>query len=209
MKDAEQLQSVVYFLTDHLCSAIDVGEDIYNLRFASNSMSSDLSSEDILDRLDEFHQFLDEIRTNEFLMLSKINQARHWCIHMRYLDVEFRPVVDLFNTATKAVSSIETILGVDEQGVFEGESVPQTLLDSRNLVIEKSDGDSVPAKISVDENFLIGGKVLLTDLLDACNTFLDSLDIRFDVTEEVDEDAAPAMVEPEAEVEVLELKAGG
>ena len=136
MKDAEQLQSVVYFLTDHLCSAIDVGEDIYNLRFASNSMSSDLSSEDILDRLDEFHQFLDEIRTNEFLMLSKINQARHWCIHMRYLDVEFRPVVDLFNTATKAVSSIETILGVDEQGVFEGESVPQTLLDSRNLVMK-------------------------------------------------------------------------
>ena len=49
----------------------------------------------------------------------------------------------------------------------------------------------------------------MTDLLDACNTFLDSLDIRFDVTEEVPEDGevAAAMVEPEAEVEVLELKA--
>ena len=138
MQNAEQLQSVVFFLSDHLCSAIDVSEELFGLRFASENMNSDLTSEDILDRLDEFHQFLDEIRTYEFLLLTKINQARHWCIHLRQLDRDLRPVIDLFNSATSSVAKIEQVLGIDEQNVFDGEGSAQHLIESRNLVTESA-----------------------------------------------------------------------
>ena len=45
-----------------------------------------------------------------------------------------------------------------------------------------------PTKILADENYLLGGKVPLIDLIDACNAFLDNLDIRYSITEEVDDE---------------------
>ncbi len=209
MQDNEQLQSVVYFLSDHLCSAIDIGEEMFNLRYASQEMTSTLTTEDILDRLDEFHQFLDEIRTQEYMFLSKINQVRHWCIHLRHLDLEFRPVIDLFNAATKSVADIEAVLGMNEQSIFDGEHTHQHLIDSRQLLTEpKQAGKGHPKRISVDENFLLGGTAPLVELLEACNGFLDSLDIRFDVVEEVDEATEGTQVSHIADKdEILQVEA--
>lgn len=202
MQENDQLQSVVYFLSDHLCTAVDIGEQIFSLRYAAQEYTPDLKTDDILDRLDEFHQFLDEIRTHEFMFLSKINQARHWCIHLRHLDIEFRPVVDLFNAATKHVADVESVLGMDEQGVFDGEATHQHLIESRNLFIDPpQSAGGQPQRIAVDDNFRLGGKAPLLELLEACNSFLDSLDIRFDVVEEVEETSEETQIPNYAEGE--------
>ncbi|MEM7621178.1 MAG: hypothetical protein AAF228_12095 [Pseudomonadota bacterium] len=187
MQSEEQIQSVVFFLTDHLCSAIEEGEQILNLSYTSEPLSEDLSSDDILDRLDDFHQFLDQIRTLEFLLVTKLNQARHWCIHLRYLDNEFKAMLDLFNSATSALVDIERVLGIDEHGMFNGEDSHEHFIKCRKLIIEQSDNEGYPSDIQIDDNYLLGGKIPLTDVLDACNTFLDSIDIRYDVMEDATE----------------------
>lgn len=195
MQVDEQIQSVVFFLSDHLCSTIEEGEKIFNLSYTSDPISSDLSSDEILDRLDDFHQFLDEIKTLEFLLLTKLNQARHWCIHLRYLDVEFKPVLDLFNAATEMIVDIENVLGIDEKDVFEGKDSHEHFIETRKLITEKTEEEGYPSQIIIDDNFLLAGKIPLADILDACNTFLDSIDIRYDVMEDVIED------EPDIEIE--------
>lgn len=188
MQGNEQLQSVVFFLSDHLCSAIEEGEKLFNLSYTSDKISPELSADDILDRLDDFHQFLDHIRTIEFMLLTKLNQARHWCIHLRHLDSEFKPVLDLFNTATSSLVDIESVLGIDEQGIFNGEGSHEHFIKSRQLTTEQTDEEGCPSRISVEDEFLLGGKVPLADILDACNSFLDSIDIRYDVMEDVPEE---------------------
>lgn len=211
MQANEQIQSVVFFLSDHLCSAIEEGEKILNLSYTSEPMSSEMRADDILDRLDDFHQFLDDIKTLEFLLVTKLNQARHWCIHLRYLDKEFAPMLDLFNTATDALVDIEGILGLDEQDVFEGKGSQEHFMESRKLIVEtNSKDDDDPSQVNVDDSFLLGGKIPLSAVLEACNTFLDSIDIRYDVMEDVVEENEPVEIEvEEIEAEEQDAKAVG
>ncbi len=188
MQNEEQLQSVVYLLSDHLCSAIEVADQIMGLRYVSEPISPGLSSENILSRLDDFHRFLDHIRTYEFLLVTKINQARHWALHLRNFESDFRPLIDLFTTSTDIVADASNILETNEEAIFNGEGQPQHLIESRQLFTEtlrdEEDGVCQPVCISANENFLLGGKVRLVALIDVCTTFLDSLDARFGMVED-------------------------
>lgn len=179
MEDDEQLQSVIYFLSDHVCSAIEAGDAILTQTYEPDEALADLSSEEILVRLDEFRRFLDRIRHYEYLVLTRLNQARHWGTQLRYLDPDFKPVIDLFSTATDMVADANGLLGEDEEAAFNGAGEPQQFLQSRCLAVQESNEDGEPRRVTADENYLLGGKILLAGLMEVCETFHDALEARY------------------------------
>lgn len=198
MHDDEQLQSIVYFLSDHVCCALEAGEAIQALSYEPDEVLSDLTSDEILVRLDDFHQFLNLIRHYEYLVLTRLNQARHWATQLRQMDSGFRPIIDLFTTATSMVDDANGLLGEDDQAVFNGAGEPQHFMESRCLVVRERSQDGRPKKVSADEHFLLGGKVLLEALLEVCNTFHLSLDSRFSFDEEPAQNTHEDMTDSES-----------
>lgn len=176
--EQDQLETVVFFLSDHLCSAIEASDYLLAHEYSSEVVDAQEESDEILERLEKFHKFLDDIRTYEFLIVTKINQVRHWSLHLRQLDKDFRPVIDLFNASTMMVSDAVDLLGQDENDIFNGNSEPQRYLESRNIRIEQEQPNS-GKKFSIDESFLIGGKVELRDLLDVCISFHQSVERQY------------------------------
>ena len=178
-EDCNQLESVVFVLSDHLCSAIEAGDYLMALEHETKIVSQDESSEDILERLDQFHKFLDDIRTYEFLIVTKINQARHWSLHLRQLYRDLRPVIDLFSAATAIVGDASQLLGQSAQEIFNGQTEPSRFLESRQILYQPILGKENSRICTINDQYLIGGKVTLMDLLDVCRTFHDSLEVQF------------------------------
>ena len=176
--EQDQLETVVFFLSDHLCSAIEASDYLLAHEHNSQVVNAQEDSDEILERLEKFHKFLDDIQTYEFLVVTKINQVRHWSLHLRQLDKDFRPVIDLFNASTMMVSDAVELLGQDENEIFNGNSEPQRYLESRNIRIEEREKES-GKNFSIDESFLIGGKVELRDLLDVCISFHESVERQY------------------------------
>lgn len=184
----EQFESVVYLVSDHLCSAIEEGDEIFNLRYRPDDISEDMSAEDILTRLGGFHQFLDELRTHEFMLVNKINQTRHWARNLRSLDPSFKPVIDLFITGTAIISDASDVLSQSNEEIFHGHREPKHLLESRQLITVASNDDGKAARIMADQSYLLNGKIPLSDLMIVCTTFLESLHARYSS----DEDEGPS-----------------
>ena len=181
MRDDEQLQSVVFFLCDHLDSVVDESDHIIALSYSSAPISTDMSSENVLKRLDEFHSFLDQIKTHELLLVTKLTQARHWSFHLRDLDSRFRPIIDLFTVATDICDDMGNVLGPDDDAVFNGAGQPQHFIESRHLVTGSADSDNPPVRIAVDDGFLLGGRIRLLELVRVCTSFRNSLETRYGV----------------------------
>ncbi len=177
--DRDQLETVVYVLSDHLCSAIEAGDYLLALEHETKIVSQNESSESILERLDRFHRFLDDIRTYEFLIVTKINQARHWSLHLRQLDRDLRPVIDLFASSTAIVTDASHLLGQSEQQIFNGQTEPKQFIESRKICVDTTTGKKNSKICSINDHYLIGGKVLLKDLLDVCQAFHTSLEAQY------------------------------
>ncbi|GBF26254.1 hypothetical protein MnTg02_01291 [bacterium MnTg02] len=179
MRDDEQLQSVVFFLCDHLDSIVDESDQIVALSYSSAPISTDMSSENVLKRLDEFHSFLDQIKTHELLLVTKLTQARHWSFHLRDLDHRFRPIIDLFTVATDICDNMGNVLGPDDDAVFNGAGQPQHFIESRQLLTETLEMDNPPVRIAVNDSFLLGGRIRLLELVRVCASFRKSLETRY------------------------------
>lgn len=175
----EQLQTIVYFLSDHVCTAIEAAEAIFAETYEPDPLISDLNNEQILRSFDDFHRFLDRIRHYEYLILTRLNQARHWATQLRFIDPDFRPVIDLFTTTTNIISDAGSLLGEDEEDVFNGISEPENWLEARGLIVLDESESGTPRKITTDENYLLGGKILLTGLIEVCESFHDALEARY------------------------------
>ncbi|MGI9388256.1 MAG: hypothetical protein ACR2OX_12575, partial [Methyloligellaceae bacterium] len=183
MRDNEQLQSVVFFLSDHLMAVLEESDYIGSLSYSSAPVSSDISAKDILNRLDDFHTFLDQIKSHEFLLVTKLTQARHWALHLRNLDPQFRPIIDLFTVSTDICEDMGSVLGPDDEAVFNGAGQPQYFIESRQLLNDVENADGAPVKIAADETFMLGGRIRLLELVRVVTGFLESLNTHYGLKE--------------------------
>lgn len=180
-EDEEQLQSIVYFLSDHVCTAIEAGEAIYAQSYEASQSGANLSANQILSGQDEFQRFIDVIRHYEYLILTHLSQARHWGGQLRQLDSEFRPVIDLFATATDLASDANTLLGEDEEAVFNGAGDPLSFIAIREMKILERGADGLPLRVEIGEDYLLGGQILLSGLIEVSETFHDTMASRYAV----------------------------
>lgn len=174
----EQLQSLVYFLTDHLFAAIEAGERIRSASFKQAKTEGELSGEDIMQELEQLRNFIANLSDWEEEMVSKLIQARQWSRHLREHDAYFKPIIDLFNGATHPLTDVAAQISDHHDRHFEGGDHPDWFINSRDLVQEQSDQFQI-LSLSSGENYLVGGHVRLSHLIELADTYLSTLETRF------------------------------
>jgi hypothetical protein len=174
----EQLQSLVYFLTDHLFAAMDAGEKIRVASYTQTPSEQELSSAEIMQELEDQRLFLNELANWEEDLVTKINQARQWSRYLKDHDSSFKPLIELFNSATNPLTDVAAQIADHHDRHFEGGDHPDWFIKSRAMT-EKKLPDGRLLSLTTRDTYLIGGHLRLGQLLDLLETFLETLEARF------------------------------
>lgn len=178
MQIDEQLQSLVYFLTDHLFAAMEAGEKIRRARFQQADGKASNRDYDILEELNELRTFVTELSDWEEELVTKVIQARKWSSHLKDYDTYFKTLIELFTSATHPFTDIAAQIRDHHDRHFEGGDHPDWFIQSRALTMKKSEDGQI-LSIKTGDMYLIGGHVRLCHMLDLTETYLDTLEARF------------------------------
>lgn len=174
----EQTQSLVYFLTDHLFAAIEAGEKLRAARFHQLPIAHELTSEEILDELHNLRTFITDLSDWEEELVTKTIQARKWSSYLKDQDAFFKPIIELFASATHPLTDIAAQIRDHHDRHFEGGDHPDWFIQSRALAVQKSPNGQI-LSITSSDIYLIGGAVRLAQLIELCETYLETLESRF------------------------------
>ncbi len=174
----EQLQSLVYFLTDHLFAAMEAGERIRMATFTQPENLGELSGDDIMQEIEQLRLFISDLSDWEEEMVSKLIQARKWSNHLREHDAFFKPLIDLFNSATHSLSDIAAQISDHHDRHFEGGDHPDWFINSREILTEKSAHGQILA-LTTGPMYLVGGHVRLGNITELSESYLSALETRF------------------------------
>ncbi len=182
MQIDEQLQSLVYFLTDHLFAAQEAGENIRMARFRrqmKNDGNSDVQDgNEILEEFNALRSFVSELSDWEEELVTKTIQARKWGTYLKDHDSHFKPIIDLFTSATHPFTDIAAQIRDHHDRHFEGGDHPDWFIQSRALTSKKSNQGQI-LSLETGDMYLIGGHVRLNQVMELIETYLDSLEARF------------------------------
>ncbi len=174
----EKLQSLVYFLTDHLFAAIEAGENISAATFSQSETKGDLVGSDILAELENLRGFINDLSDWEEELVTKVLQARQWSGYLKEYDPFFKPIIDLFSSATHPLTDIAAQIRDHHDRHFEGGDHPDWYIQSRALNVKQSKQGQI-LSLSTGDIYLIGGHVRLGQLLEMSETYLETLEARF------------------------------
>ena len=191
------LESVVFFLSDALRAAIEIGDGLQQTACEIPQIGIGMNCSEIADRLAAFRQRTDGLWGQEVLLVSKLMRARTLVMELRELDPELRPEIDTFRLATVSIPDLQTMLMPNVQRRFNGGSQPKRFLEERGHGFLSNNGRSDPVA-----GYRIAGHTDVRLLMLACETLhfglaarygFDSVPVR--VLEDEAEADAPLAVE--------------
>ncbi|HZT49798.1 MAG TPA: hypothetical protein VFA64_17635 [Hyphomicrobiaceae bacterium] len=182
----------VYLLGDHLDAALAMGEDLMTEKVALPDVLEPLTTARVVRQNRELAQFLSSVRTLELTMTARLLQARKRAEEVRRHDSRLKPLVSLFVAGTAPLVDAANDLGDTTTRDFETGDTAFAFLRSRGLIARDAPGLGGLDRLAVDEEYLVAGRIRLGTLLDLVATFLDSLDLMFDLYGEVEIAAAGA-----------------
>jgi hypothetical protein len=188
----------IYLLGDHLDAALAMGEDLLTEKVALADAAQPLTMARLVRQNRELAEFLTTVRTLELSLTARLLQARKWAEEMRRREVRLKPLIALFVAGTAPLVDAAMELGDTTMRDFDTGDTAFAFLRSRALIARDAAGLERLADLRVGENYLVAGRVHLGTLLDLVATFLDSLDLLYDLYGEPAETEASAAVPTEA-----------
>lgn len=183
----DHLEAVVFFLSDALRSAIEIGDDLQQAACEVPQIGVGMTCQEIADQLAMFRKRTDGLWGQEVLMVTKIMRARELAMELRELDPELKPEIDTFRLATVSIPDLQATLMPNAQHRFNGGRQPKRFLEERGHEFAESTGRS-----GLVAGYKIGGYTDVRLLLLACETLHFSLAARYSF------DAVPVREAPEA-----------
>jgi hypothetical protein len=129
-------------------------------------------------------------------MTARLLQARKRAEELRRGEHRLRPLIALFAAGTAALEDAAAELGDTIGHDFETGDVASAFLRSRGLIARDAPGLQGLTQLKVSEDYLVAGRIRLGTLLDLVATFLDTLDLTFDLYSEHPRAHAPSTAEP-------------
>lgn len=182
----------VYLLADHLDMLLAAGEDIQKIEFVKVETAADADEQTL-----SIQDFVRHARELEHAAIGRLMCARTQASQLEGEDERFSMLARLFLAGTAHVSDVLQHFQDREVQAFDCGSDPIDYLRSHGLVAEDTGCLSIVEKLTIGEDFLLGGHIELGPLLDLCAQFLDSLDAQFGLFPEV-----PAATEIKSDVSV-------
>lgn len=180
--------TVVYLLKDALRSALS--DAWYFERTALQK--ADLKGAghaEIAAKLGRFRDSCKSFEEREALMVTKLLRARTWAVELRRLEPEFQFDIDRFLDATASCEGIQSGFLRDAQRMFNGGASLVRFLSQRKPQAEAERPANEPP---AEGSYLVGGRLGLNELRQACEAFLALIDGEFFPAEQVEPSPAPA-----------------
>lgn len=190
----------VYLLGDHLDAALAMGEDLLTERVVLAEAEQKLNMSRLLRQSGEVADFLDNVRTLELSLIARLLQARRRAEEIKRRETRLKPLISLFVGGTAALVDAAEELGDTTNQAFATGDAAQAFMRSRGVLARDAAGLEQMSQLVVTEEFLVAGRIRLGTLLDLVATFLDTLDVMFDLyQDEPAVEAVPAVAAPEAQ----------
>jgi len=190
----------VYLLGDHLDAALAMGEDLLTERVVLAEAEQKLNMSRLLRQSGEVADFLDTVRTLELSLIARLLQARRRAEEIKRRETRLKPLISLFVGGTAALVDAAEELGDTTNQAFATGDAAQAFMRSRGILARDAAGLEQMSQLVVTEEFLVAGRIRLGTLLDLVATFLDTLDVMFELyQDEPPVEAAPAAVAAETQ----------
>ena len=184
-KSAEELDSILYFLSSALSSVIDESSYLAQHNAALPQIGAGLATAEIASRLAMFRHQVCDVSEREFMIVTKLARARHWAQELRRYEPHLRADIDAFMADTSCCETIRRARMTDPQSLFDGHAHPKRFMADRlpggrvavdaalSLMerLEAVEGDETPADDDAP-SYLIGGEISVEALNEACEGLL-------------------------------------
>ena len=174
----------LYLLGDHLDAALAMGEDLLTEKVALAEATEPLTMARLVRQNRELAEFLSTVRTLELSLTARLLQARKRAEEMRRRETRLKPLIALFVAGTAPLVDAAADLGDTTAHDFDTGDTASAFLRSRALIARDAAGLERLPQLAVTEDYLVAGRIRLGTLLDLVATFLDTLDLHFDLFEE-------------------------
>lgn len=186
-KGAEELDSILYFLSSAITSVIDESSYLAHHEAALPHIGAGLATAEIASRLAMFRQQVRDVSEREFAILTKLARARHWAQKLRRYEPHLRADIDAFLAATARCEAMARERTADAQSLFDGHTQPKRFLADRApggrtaaeaalSLMERQEGAEGTQQPGEERpGYLIGGEMSVEALNDACETLLARL----------------------------------
>lgn len=170
--------TIVYLLADNLDAALAAGEDLLNARF---DLTSPATGPAIFEHIGERHRFVDRMRALELTLVQRVLRAREHASQLAASDHRFKAIATLFAGGTAAL--LDTVAELDAHADLDGRWGQDTVayIRSRGMIDLEAAGLDGLAEIRATETFLVAERIALGPLLDLLATFLDALELHFEL----------------------------
>jgi hypothetical protein len=193
---APETNPSLYLLSDHLEAALARGEELLAEELALGAPDA-AGLRAWLRHTRDLNGLVSSVRTLEYAMTARLLQARKRADELKRHDSRAKPLVALFVAGTAPLADAAAELGDSEARAFDGDDDTLTFLRSRGLIPRDAAGLELVARLAVDEDYLVAGRIRLGTLLDLAATFLDALDRLYDLNAEpADASDIPAVLAP-------------
>jgi len=192
----------LYLLGDHLDAALAMGEDLLTEKVVLADAAQPPSMARLVQQNRELAEFLTIVRTLEMSLTARLLQARKRAEEMRRHETRLKPLIALFVGGTAPLVDAAKELGDTTVHDFNTGDTAFAFLRSRALIARDAAGLERLSELRVGEDYLVAGRIRLGTLLDLVATFLDSLDLIYDLYGEPSEpEAMPPLAQDAGTVE--------
>ena len=193
----ERTHPSIYLLSDHLDAALAMGEDLLGEKLEFDNPPGASSLRDWMRQNRDLNHFLTAVRTLEYAMTARLLQARKRAEELKRRETKLKPVIGLFVAGTAPLMDAAAELGETDARDFDGLDTGLSFLRQRGLLARDVAGLEGLTLLTVSEDYLVAGRIRLGTLMNLVATFLDTLDVLFDLYVERAEDAAVVVLPPE------------
>jgi hypothetical protein len=171
----------VYLLTDHLDAALASGEDLCQQSVFLYPATPGTGTAALLRQQAELTSFVSGVYALELSLTLRLLQARHRIAELRAMETRFKPYFSAFIGGT--ASLVDAAEGFSRAGseAFKIGQSPLAFLISRGLLPVMTPRLPHDTHICVNADYLIAGEIPLGPLMDMLASFLDGLELAFEL----------------------------
>ena len=171
----------LYLLGDNLDAALAMGEDLLAEKVLLAEPAQPLTMARLVRQNRELAEFLTNVRTLELSLMARLLQARKNAEDMRRREPGLKALISLFISGTSPLVDAAMDLGDTSGRDFETGDTATAFLRSRGLIERDAAGLERLTELRVTDDYLVAERIRLGTLLDLVATFLDSLDLMYDL----------------------------
>jgi hypothetical protein len=168
----------IYLLSDHLDAALAIGEDLLGQHVLLYPATPGTGEAALIRQQDELAAFVSTVYALELGITMRLLQARKRIAELRATETRFKPYFSSFVGGTAALVDAVDVLGraADQLG-----RSPLSFLIARGLL--PADAARLPenVELTVTDAYRIAGGIPLGDLMDMLASFLDGLELVFEL----------------------------